>query len=209
MMSADHQVRSLFDVISFILESLSSSEAQAFETEIFSEYFRKHLNLLEKKNRDFQDSCSIPKTKELNEKDAILFQDSQSSMHRSPVDKADLLNNVQPMIIAENSLNDKFFEQDNHDQTESPDFLPPTPIRLFEERDKTSKDLPLTGKVIVFDPFAENTDLDEYEKEHENIDEVRAEEGDLGEEVHLLVKVGLQLRGRNALSTDRTAIQTS
>ena len=66
MKSAGHQVRSLLDVISFILESLSASEAQTFETEIFSEYFRKHFNLLDKKNRDFQDLCSVAKTKELD-----------------------------------------------------------------------------------------------------------------------------------------------
>ena len=187
MMSADHQVRSLLDVISFILESLSTSEAQAFETDIFSDYFRTHFNLLEKKSRDIQNSCSFPMTKDLNgignpddkgttEKGNALKSPlsdilSQSPLHPSLIDEAVPLSNDKPMIIAENSLNEKFFEQQD-DQTESLDCLPPS--ALFEGKDKGSKDSPLMGKIIIFDPFADNKDFDEYEtEENDDSDEVR------------------------------------
>ena len=121
MKSAGHQVRSLLDVISFILESLSASEVQTFETEIFSEYFRKHLNLLEKKNGDFQDSCSAAKTKELDDAQdtagkvnalpPILPQKSQSLLPPLQGDKEISSSKDKPMIITENSLNDSFFCQ--------------------------------------------------------------------------------------------------
>ena len=177
MKSADHQVRSLLDVISFILESLSASEAQTFETEIFSEYFRKHFNLLDKKNRDFQDSCSVAKTKELDDaKDtagkvnalhSILPQKVQSPLPPSQVDQEVSSSKDKPMIITEKSLNDSFICQ--LDMTVSPDSL--SPIPLHKEKNKTSKDLPFTGKIIIFDPFADNGDLDEYDEDDEEVEE--------------------------------------
>ena len=179
MKSADHQVRSLLDVISFILESLSASEAQTFETEIFSEYFRKHFDLLDKKKGDIQDSSSVAGNNEVNDFGNLDDKDTADS----PPPLGDEVSSNKPLIISENSLNDLFFDKD--DQIDSPSSLSPIPFykeqTMAFKKDDTSKDISSNAKIIIFDPFTENHDLEEYEKEEQE------------ESVEILKKMGKHL----------------
>ena len=166
-MRAGHQVRSLLDVISFILETLSTSEAETFETEIFSEYFRKHFDLLDNKTRVIQDSCSVAGKNELD--DVGNVDDNKDTADSvSPLDEE--VSSNKPLIISENSLNDRFIEKD--DQIESPDYLSPMPLykaqaMAFKKRDTSKNISSSNAKIIIFNPFAENHDLEEYEKEEQ------------------------------------------
>ena len=51
-MSVDEQITSLLEVITFIITKLSYEEAIHFKSIIFSDYFRKHLNLLEERRKE-------------------------------------------------------------------------------------------------------------------------------------------------------------
>ena len=61
-MSADDRITSLLEVITFIITKLTYEEARQIKTGIFSDYFRKHLNLLdERKNETEYKEMSIKK----------------------------------------------------------------------------------------------------------------------------------------------------
>ena len=61
-MSADDRITSLLEVITFIITKLTYEEARQIKTGIFSDYFRKHLNLLdERKNETKYKEMSIKK----------------------------------------------------------------------------------------------------------------------------------------------------
>ena len=51
-MSVDEQISSLLEVITFIITKLSYEEVLHFKSSIFSDYFRKHLNLLEERRKE-------------------------------------------------------------------------------------------------------------------------------------------------------------
>ena len=61
-MSIDDRITSLLEVITFIITKLTYEEARQIKTGIFSDYFRKHLNLLdERKNETEYKEMSIKK----------------------------------------------------------------------------------------------------------------------------------------------------
>ena len=51
-MSVEEQIKSLLEVITFIITKMSPEEAMHLRTTIFSDYFRKHLNLLEELKKE-------------------------------------------------------------------------------------------------------------------------------------------------------------
>ena len=50
-MSVDQQIISLLEVITYIITKLSNEEARSIKTTIFSDYFRKHLNLIDEQKK--------------------------------------------------------------------------------------------------------------------------------------------------------------
>ena len=51
-MTADEQITSLLEVITFIIKRLSNEEARSIKSTTFSDYFRKHLNLLDERKKE-------------------------------------------------------------------------------------------------------------------------------------------------------------
>ena len=66
-MSADDRITSLLEVITFIITKLTYEEARQIKTGIFSDYFRKHLNLLDERKNETKEMSIKKQQKSLKE----------------------------------------------------------------------------------------------------------------------------------------------
>ena len=165
-MSADHQVRSLLDVISFILERLSTSDAQSFDTDIFSGYFRKHCDLVdERKESNLLEDSSLLNRLLISDKLPSKWKNETVSDPKDQHEKYDYLS--RPLIITENSLKSSFFGQNDESEVDNDTFS----LSLLQNTEDECIEQPKNKKkIIIFDPYTSSNDLDEECYKHNKTD---------------------------------------
>ena len=165
-MSADHQVRSLLDVISFILERLSTSDAQSFDTDIFSGYFRKHCDLVdERKESNLLEDSSLLNRLLISDRLPSKWKNETVSDPKDQHEKYEHLS--RPLIITENSLKSSFFGQNDESEVDNDTFS----LSLLQNTEEECIEQPNDKKkIIIFDPYTSSNDLDEECYKHNKTD---------------------------------------
>ena len=150
-MSADEQIISLLEVITFIITKLSLEEANHVKTKIFSDYFRKHLNLLDeqKTKSKGEEKCNTKHQNTFVENQNIGKEFQNRDLRKSVKvisKKADENNPVKENI--DNESNHKRLKLEQIQMPKQELFIKAQPLDSFDDKRKIKRTGALNEKIF-------------------------------------------------------------